>query len=249
MRRSSSGVVALVFSGVVLMTSGCAPELMALPKGELERPQRVLVVTIDREPSSSSSWRPGLSLGLGFGSFGSHLGGGIDFSHESGGPASALRDQLKKWDFRTQLQRLFLSKSPPGAWTWIDGDTADPNVADQIDRMYDDREASAPLLPAYAAKYQIDKVLVVDPILWGLKGDEGLMVELRGRLFEPTEKRQLVWEGRGHPAQGRRPFFEAGAASVRDQEAIHRALLDSAAESCDDLIGLLESASQAPSPR
>lgn len=236
MRRSSLMVSVLILSSLLGAVTACAPEPARLAKAELERPQRVLVVTIDREPSSSSSWHPGLSLGLGFGSFGSHVGGGIDFSHEGGGPASALREQLKKWDFRSQLQRVFLSKSPPAGWTWIDGDTAEPNVADQIDQMYDDRGATAPLLLAYAEKNHIDKVLVVDPITWGLKGDEGLMVELRGRLFEPTEKRQLVWEGRGHPARGRRPFFEAGAASARDQEAVHRAILDSAAESSDDLI-------------
>jgi hypothetical protein len=55
-------------------------------------------------------------------------------------------------------------------------------------------------------------------------------------LFEPTGKRQMVWEGRGRPARARRPFFDAGAMSARDLEAIHRALLESAAESSDDLI-------------
>ena len=222
------------------LVAACAPEFKPLARAEFERPQRVLVVTIDREPASPSSWRPGLSLGLSFGSFGSHVGGGVDLTHEGGGGASEVRAELKAWDFRTNLQRVFLAKAPPPAtWTWVDGDTADPAVVDQIDKLYDDRDAKAPLLPAYAARNHIDKVLVVDPISWGLKSDEGFLVELRGRLFEPTAARQMVWEGRGHPARARRPFFEAGSNNPRDLDAIHRALLDSAAESSDDLADAL----------
>jgi hypothetical protein len=226
-------------TAVLAVVAACAPAMKPLPRSELDRPQRVLVVTLDRDPQPVSSWRPGMSLGLMFGSFGSGMSGGVDFTHENDG-SKAVLDDLKAWDFQPELQRVFLSHTrAPGAWTWVDGTTAGSDVLAQIDDLYDQSKKPATLIADYAARNHIDKILVVDPIEWGLKRDEGFYVNLKGRLFEPTNERTVVWQGRGEPREPRRPFFVAGSTSDRDRQSIHQALLDSAAESAADLVSEL----------
>ncbi|MBV9080275.1 MAG: hypothetical protein JO102_04055, partial [Elusimicrobia bacterium] len=152
-----------VVLGLLLPVVACVPSLKPLPRAELERPQKVVLVTVARDPAAVSNWHPGLSLGLGFGSFGSSVSGGVDLSQQRDPFSAAVVEDLKSWDFRPALQRVMLARPAPGAWTWVDGDSLDGAVLNEIDAAHGKPNAPMPLTQAWADKNGVDKILVVDP--------------------------------------------------------------------------------------
>ncbi|MBV9079731.1 MAG: hypothetical protein JO102_01280, partial [Elusimicrobia bacterium] len=78
-----------------------------------------------------------------------------------------------------------------------------------------------------------------------VKSEEGFFVELAAELLQPADRRTVLWEGRGRPSHPRRPFFVAGAPlGPKEREGIHQAVLDSAAESADNLLNALRKSAE-----
>jgi hypothetical protein len=208
-RRSSSVTfshdISLRFSaGIVLALGamGCAGARKPLASAELERPQRVMVVTIGREQPAPVSVHPGISLGMMLGSLGSGVSGGIGVDVGRDNPGKPIVD-FGNFDFRAALQSIVLSNGvAPGQWMWVNGDEADGAVLDEIVKLDANPSAKAPKTAAWAQEHRIDKILVVEPLTWGFQRDEGFVVEVQGRLFEAREKPHLVWEGRSGRKKG-----------------------------------------------
>ena len=196
MIRSTGKITTSLLALAALAASGCAPALKPLPLSELQRPQRVMVVTIAREQAAPVSVRPGLSLGMVLGSLGSGVSGGIGMDIGHDGSQKPIVD-FGDFDFRAAFQTLFLSSATaPGEWVWVDGDTADGAVLDELVKLNDKPSAKAPHTVEWVEEHRIDKVLVLEPVTWGFQRDEGFVVEAQGRLFDPRRKPALVWEGR-----------------------------------------------------
>jgi hypothetical protein len=93
------------------VAGACAPGRLAV--SEFDQPQRVMVVTIGREQAPPLVVRPGISLGVMLGSLGSGVSGGIHVGAERDAAQKPAVD-FGAWDFRRELQRLFLSSAPSG---------------------------------------------------------------------------------------------------------------------------------------
>jgi len=199
----------------------CAGSRPLTSSGDLERPLRVMVVTIAREQAPPVSVRPGFSIGMVLGSLGSGVSGGVGMDIGRDGrakPAVSFGDL----DFRAAVQTLFISSAvAPSAWSWIDGDAADADTLDDIVKLNDKKSTKAEAARAWAVEHRINRVLVLEPTTWGFQRDEGFVVELQGRLFELGEKPRMVWQGRS----GRK---KAPTGRANDVSEPHRQLLAAA---------------------